>query len=101
WNLVERLLVSVRKPVIEPYDLPLYAKQSMGDTNHEVTTYYLKTAVAEAERQTMERALHHTRGNRNMAAELVGLSRASFYRKLKEYGLTREAREPDMCQNIL
>ncbi len=101
WNLVERLLVSVRKPVIEPYDLPLYAKQSMGDANHEVSTYYLKTAVAEAERQTMERALHHTRGNRNMAAELVGLSRASFYRKLKEYGLTREAREPDMCQNIL
>jgi DNA-binding NtrC family response regulator len=98
---VERLLVSVRKPVIEPHDLPLYAKQSMRNTNHEVSTYYLKTAVAEAERQTLERALHHTRGNRNTAAELVGLSRASFYRKLKEYGLTREAPEPDVFQSIL
>jgi transcriptional regulator with PAS, ATPase and Fis domain len=103
WNLVERLLVSVRKSVVEAHDLPLYVKQGMaeGNSRHEVSTFYLKTAVAEAERHALERALHHTRGNRNMAAELVGLSRASFYRKLKEYGLTHDARDSEVVQSIL
>ncbi|MCZ6873397.1 MAG: sigma 54-interacting transcriptional regulator [bacterium] len=102
WNLVERLLVSVRKPVIEAHDLPLYVKQDMSEENsHEVSTFYLKTAVADAERHTLERALHHTRGNRNMAAELVGLSRASFYRKLKEYGLTHDTRDSEVVQRFL
>jgi transcriptional regulator with PAS, ATPase and Fis domain len=101
-NLVERLLVCVRKPVVEPYDLPLYVKQGVSDVSPQGgPTLYLKTAVAEAERQTLERALQHARGNRNMAAELVGLSRASFYRKLKEYGLTQDAQESELVQNIL
>ena len=43
-----------------------------------------------------ERALAQVDGNRNKAAQLVGLSRASFYRKLKIYGLT----EPKTKKNI-
>ena len=103
-NLVERLLVSVRKLVVEPHDLPLYVKQGVtGTSQSDVSTFYLKTAVAEAERQALERALHHAQGNRNMAAELVGLSRASFYRKLKEYGLTSDTQlsEVELVQDIL
>jgi transcriptional regulator with PAS, ATPase and Fis domain len=100
-NLVERLLVSVRKPVVEPHDLPLYVKQDLMDAPSEASTFYLKTAVAEAERQTLAKALEHAQGNRNMAAELVGLSRASFYRKLKEHGLTQNLREPEFLENIL
>lgn len=101
-NLVERLLVSMQKPVIEAHDLPLYIKQGTADiSQQDISTFYLKTAVAEAERQALERALQHARGNRNMAAELVGLSRASFYRKLKEYGLTQDTRESDLIQDIL
>jgi transcriptional regulator with PAS, ATPase and Fis domain len=100
-NLVERLLVSVRKRVVEPHDLPLYVKQGLADGPQDVPTFYLKTVVAEAERQTLERALQHAQGNRNVAAELVGLSRASFYRKLKEYGLTHDARESELLRNAL
>lgn len=101
-NLVERLLVSVGKRVIGPQDLPLYVKQGLIDTLRETTaTFSLRAVVAEAERQTLEKALQHTHGNRNMAAELVGLSRASFYRKLKEYGLTHESREPEVFSHLL
>jgi DNA-binding NtrC family response regulator len=55
--------------------------------------------VAEAEQQAIEKALRHAQGNRNAAAELVGLSRASFYRKLKEHGLSQGMREPELFEN--
>jgi transcriptional regulator with PAS, ATPase and Fis domain len=100
-NLVERLLVSVRKQVIGPHDLPLYVKQGLSEGVRDVSSFSLKAVVAEAERQTLEKALQHTQGNRNMAAELVGLSRASFYRKLKEYGLTHDSQDQELMHNFL
>jgi DNA-binding NtrC family response regulator len=100
-NLVERLLVSVRKRVIGPQDLPLYVKHGLSEEPREVASFSLKTLVAEVERQTLEKALQHTQGNRNLAAELVGLSRASFYRKLKEYGLTSDSHDQEFMHNFL
>jgi transcriptional regulator with PAS, ATPase and Fis domain len=95
-NLVERLLVIVPKSVITPEDLPLYVRQGQGDIQvSDAPTFDLKGAVAIAEQQVIDKALRHVRGNRNAAAELVGLSRASFYRKLKEHGLTQGLRDPD------
>ena len=55
--------------------------------------FHLDTIIAEVERRTLERALRQAQGNRNKAAQLVGLSRASFYRKLKIYGLLQGERE--------
>ena len=95
-NLVERLLVTVPKAVIEPEDLPHYVRQGQSEIQMpDAPSFYLKTVVAEAEQQAIEKALRHAQGNRNTAAELVGLSRASFYRKLKEYGLTQGMRDQD------
>jgi DNA-binding NtrC family response regulator len=98
-NLVERLLITVSKAVIEPLDLPGYIRQNRLDTMRDAPGFYLKTIVAEAERQALEKALRHAQGNRNTAAELVGLSRASFYRKLKEYGMTQGLQEADAMEN--
>jgi transcriptional regulator of acetoin/glycerol metabolism len=39
----------------------------------------------EAERRTLQEAVRQAQGNRREAARLVGLSRASFYRKLKSH----------------
>lgn len=99
-NLVERLLVVAPNSVIEADDLPLYVRQAPSDIAiPDAPTCYLKAVVAEAEQQAIEKALRHVQGNRNAAAELVGLSRASFYRKLKEYGLTQGMREQDLFEN--
>jgi DNA-binding NtrC family response regulator len=99
-NLVERLLVIVPKSVIEPEDLPLHIRQGQTEIHMpDAPAFYLKTVVAEAEQQAIEKALRHAQGNRNAAAELVGLSRASFYRKLREYGLTQGMREQDLFEN--
>jgi transcriptional regulator with PAS, ATPase and Fis domain len=92
-NVVERLLVGSVKPVIEPSDLPAKVQAEGLGRLRRFPLFHLGTVVAEAERRTLERALRQAQGNRNKAAQLVGLSRASFYRKLKVYGLLNGERE--------
>jgi transcriptional regulator of acetoin/glycerol metabolism len=43
--------------------------------------------MEEAERETIQRAIAAAGGNRARAAELLGLSRATVYRKVKAYRL--------------
>jgi DNA-binding NtrC family response regulator len=44
-------------------------------------------SLAELERKAIIEALHHTRGDRSMAAHMLGIGRTTLYRKLKEYKL--------------
>jgi transcriptional regulator of acetoin/glycerol metabolism len=43
--------------------------------------------LAEVEKRAILHALQVTRGDRTLAAELLGIGRTTLYRKLKEYGL--------------
>jgi len=43
--------------------------------------------LAEVERRTILHAIEHTKGDRTVAALLLGIGRTTLYRKLKEYGL--------------
>jgi two-component system response regulator AtoC len=47
----------------------------------------LSEEVRQAERRALLRALRHTRGNRTLAARVLGVSRATFYKKLDEHQL--------------
>lgn len=47
----------------------------------------LDEAVAKAEKKALLAALAAAQGNRSQAARLLGISRATFYNKLKEHGL--------------
>jgi transcriptional regulator with PAS, ATPase and Fis domain len=87
-NMVQRLILCASKPVIEADDLPPTIRHSLSDNGLDASRWNLASAVAALERQTLSEALQHVQGNRLEAARLVGLSRASFYRKIKEYGLT-------------
>ncbi len=99
-NIVERLLVSASKSVIEPQDLPAYlTRKTTGNSLH-FPTFHLQTILQEAERRTLERALRQARGNRNKAAQLVGLSRASLYRKLKFHDLVDIDREEEPLHRL-
>ena len=47
----------------------------------------LTEAVREAEVAAIRKALAHTRGNRKLAARLLGVSRTTLYNKLSDYGI--------------
>jgi len=93
-NIIERLLVGGTKPIIESADLPSHIQQEGAKAARRFHPFHLATVLAETERRTLERALWQARGNRNKAAQLLGVSRASLYRKAKLYGLL-----PDTCEN--
>ena len=99
-NLVERLLVTVPKSVIETQDLPPHLTRELPVGSVHFPPFHLPTVLAEVERRTLQRVLRLTQGNRNKAAQLVGLSRASLYRKLKVHGLADNQREKELYRNL-
>jgi len=84
-DIVERLLVSATAFVVEPEDLPLSLCQAQAEETSQESPWDLAAAVEKTERYTLEKALRQAQGNRQEAARLVGVSRASFYRKLKSH----------------
>ena len=51
----------------------------------------LETTMRDAERAAILRALRYAKGNRALAARLLGVGRATLYTKLEELGLGRSA----------
>jgi DNA-binding NtrC family response regulator len=47
----------------------------------------LKGAVSRAERRQIEKALLKAKGSRDLAARLLGVSRRTFYYKLRLHGM--------------
>jgi DNA-binding NtrC family response regulator len=45
--------------------------------------------LAEVERKAILDTLHQLRGNKQMAAQMLGIGKTTLYRKLKEYGIGR------------
>ena len=45
--------------------------------------------LAEVERKAILETLHQLNGNKQMAAQLLGIGKTTLYRKLKEYGINR------------
>jgi len=96
---VDYAVIRSRGEIVTPSDLPpeltvpsMNKKDSTGVAN----LFSAPTAVshqpmplsADDERQRILNALEHTRGNRTLAAKLLGISRATFYRHLNELGIS-------------
>jgi DNA-binding NtrC family response regulator len=57
------------------------------ETTAELSVIRLETAVRQAERRALEKALRKAKGNRALAARILGVSRRTLFYKLREYGL--------------
>ena len=80
-------------PTIEPADLPrrIYSESKQPDITNAAGGISLAQIAAEsaakAEQEAINKALSESGGNREKAADLLGINRKTLYRKLKQYGI--------------
>ncbi len=89
-NVVESMIVVDYDGVLDLDDLPSELSPS-GETTEEVRTGSLAGLVgkplAELERLFITETLQQTGGNREAAAEMLGIGQRTLYRKIKEFNL--------------
>jgi len=100
-NFIERLVVLANGPRISKREvaaelvrlaMPSMSLAAAGgfnltDSAPESTLVELDEAVRKAEKRALEKALKNARGNRSVAARLLGISRRTLYNKLEEHQL--------------
>jgi DNA-binding NtrC family response regulator len=79
---------------IEPDALPERIRKGVAGAAHDATTagrsplsQVVTLATEQAEKDAIQEAIAKTGGNREKAAELLGIGRTTLYRKLMQYGL--------------
>lgn len=81
-NAIERAMVVGKKRELSVEDLPFYFDKRPNMIGK-------KMALADIEKQHIERVLAETEGNITRAARLLGIDRVTLYNKLKKYGIQR------------
>lgn len=84
-NLLERLVVTVHDPVIQPQHLPEEMQAGTEDRRTMVVT--LGKSLEEVEKEVIRRTLLEVTNHREKAAHLLGISLRSLQYKIKHYGI--------------
>ncbi len=84
-NVVERAVVLCRGPRLTADDLPPALRQA-ADQEPSALTVEVGTPLDEVERRLIRETLRHARGDKSLAAQLLGISTRTVYRKLAEMG---------------
>jgi len=90
-NCVARAITLGDRQLIDVADLPPAIRTESSDTtprssldNNSLST----TALAEMERMTILRVFEQANGDKALAGRMLGISRATLYRKLKRYNIS-------------
>ncbi len=84
-NLLERMVVTVKDPVIQPEHLPEEVQASREDAHTMVVS--VGSSLKEIEREAIRRTLAEVTNHREKAAKLLGISLRALQYKIKEYGI--------------
>jgi two-component system response regulator HydG len=83
-NAIERAVVLSRTPVLDEADLPLEVRQSdRSGSDGRSLTIPIGTPLAEIERRVIHETLRHTKGDKRLCAQLLGIATRTIYRKLE------------------
>ena len=81
-NVLEHVAMNSDKPRLSAEDFSLVLPRTRGGSRGERPTLRLADVVADAERSAIRSALAAAEGKKILAAELLGISRATLYEKL-------------------
>lgn len=84
-NILERAINLLDQDQIALRHLPIFLQNI--EQAIDASSYDLKNALAEAERQAMIKALHLCHGDLKKAQTILGISRSGLYQKLEKYQL--------------
>jgi transcriptional regulator of acetoin/glycerol metabolism len=80
-NAIEFAVIRCQRTIIHTEDLP-------PEIVHSVYRHLPSSGTYQDEKKRLLAALEAARGNRTAAARLLGMSRATFYRRLTSLGIT-------------
>lgn len=95
-NCVARAVTLGDRQVIDVNDLPPAIRAEGVDAAQRATSdaaALSTTALAEMERMTILKVFEQANGDKVLAGKMLGISRATLYRKLKRYNITLRPRE--------
>lgn len=84
-NLMERLVITVKDPTIQPEHLPEEIQASKENARTMLVT--LGSSLEGIEREAIRRTLAEVTNHREKAAKLLGISLRALQYKIKEYGI--------------
>lgn len=93
-NCVARAVTLGDRQTIDVSDLPPSIRTESGDTRNATATdtnSLSTTALAEMEKMTILRVFEQANGDKALAGKMLGISRATLYRKLKRYNIPVKA----------
>jgi two-component system response regulator HydG len=82
-NVIERAVVLCRSDHLTPDDLPDFIREAPA-AEPSTLTFSVGTPLDEVERRLIRETLRHARGDKSVAAQLLGISTRTIYRKLGE-----------------
>ena len=83
-NVIERAAVLCRSEKLSIDDLPESIRET-SDATPGAITFSVGTPLDEVERRLIQETLTHARGDKSVAAQLLGISTRTIYRKIEEY----------------
>lgn len=85
-NVVHRIVVTCEGPSIELRDVPEEIRSQDGPDDASIGSL-AGVGLDKLEKEAIRQTLAMTAGNREQAAQLLGIGERTLYRKLREYGL--------------
>jgi len=92
-NCIERAIALGNHELIDLHDLPPAIQRSAENDPADSKPDLSATDLEDLERMTIERVFDQVKGDKTLAGRMLGISRATLYRKLKKYGVGMTAQQ--------
>jgi len=99
-NVIERAILLETTDKIGLSSIIIDSENADHFTDHVRADNIKGLSLIKAERELIARALRETRGQKTRAAELLGISRATLYAKVKQHSITSSSSVPDSDEEM-